>query len=472
MKASVQLRKFSPKAAIAKVYFRVRDGKIDMKVASNLTIDSNYWDSDKLGYKAETPEEVATATKRSQFNKTIQTVLASIYADYYEGADIEWLNNKISSLLHTDEQEPSAEQDEQEGNESPLTSDKEAMKQMVRHTAQSEQDTKTAVEYFELYLKISDFNDWHRQAQTAVMQKVKRFEAWLQLMSGDADYKLYLAFFDKQGTQTYLDYISHEHEYRDENPEHFAQFKLAKSIDIRPMSPNTLSCSAKRLFMFLNWCVKNGYLKSADFRNVTLDQEVYGTPYYLTIEERDKVFYHDFSQNPRLDFHLDMFLFLCLFGCLFNDLNILTCNHIVEAEYIEYIPHKNLLHGKTDLVRCPLCDKAKEILDRLDPEMPYLFVRYCNDLYRTDIKKILKEVGIDRKVTVLDPLTRKAVQKPLYEVAATHLARRTFIGNIYRQVHDPALIASLTGHCEQSKSFARYRAIDDDVKRDVLKLIQ
>lgn len=104
--------------------------------------------------------------------------------------------------------------------------------------------------------------------------------------------------------------------------------------------------------------------------------------------------------------------------------------------------------------------------------MPYLFVRYCNDLYRTDIKKILKEVGIDRKVTVLDPLTRKAVQKPLYEVAASHLARRTFIGNIYKQVHDPALIASLTGHCEQSKSFARYRAIDDDVKRDVLKLIQ
>lgn len=60
MKASVQLRKFSPKATIAKVYFRVRDGKIDMKVASNLTIDSNYWDSDKLGYKAETPEEVNT----------------------------------------------------------------------------------------------------------------------------------------------------------------------------------------------------------------------------------------------------------------------------------------------------------------------------------------------------------------------------------------------------------------------------
>ena len=471
MKASVQLRKFSPKATIAKVYFRVRDGKIDMKVASNLTIDSNYWDSDKLGYKAETPEEVATATKKSQFNKTIQTVLASIYADYYEGADIEWLNNKISSLLHTDEQEPSAEQDEQEGNENPLTSNKEAMKQMVRHTAQSEQDTKTAVEYFELYLKISDFNDWHRQAQTAVMQKVKRFEAWLQLMSGDADYKLYLAFFDKQGTQTYLDYISHEHEYRDENPEHFAQFKLAKSIDIRPMSPNTLSCSAKRLFMFLNWCVTNGYMEQKDYSNVTIDQQVYGTPFYLTIEERDKVLYTDLSHDARLDYHRDKFIFQCLIGCRGNDLSLLTWNHI-NGEFIEYIPHKNLLNGKTDLVRCPLCDKAKEILDRLDPTMPFLFVRYCDDVYREDIKRVLKIAGIDRLVTILDPKTRQPVQKPLYEVAASHLARRTFIGNLYKQVPDPALISSLTGHAEHSKSFERYRAIDDDMKRDILKFIQ
>ena len=88
------------------------------------------------------------------------------------------------------------------------------------------------------------------------------------------------------------------------------------------------------------------------------------------------------------------------------------------------------------------------------------------------IKRILKEVGITRLVTVLDPKTRKAVQVPIYEVAASHLARRTFIGNVYKQVHDPALISSLTGHSERSTAFQRYRHIDDDIKREVLKYIQ
>ena len=59
------------------------------------------------------------------------------------------------------------------------------------------------------------------------------------------------------------------------------------------------------------------------------------------------------------------------------------------------------------------------------------------------IKEILKYVGIDRKVIFLDPKTREDVARPLYEVASTHTARKTFIGNLYRQVKDPNLIASM-----------------------------
>lgn len=38
------------------------------------------------------------------------------------------------------------------------------------------------------------------------------------------------------------------------------------------------------------------------------------------------------------------------------------------------------------------------------------------------------------------------VKKPLYEVASSHRARRTFIGNIYKKVKDPNLIGALSGH--------------------------
>ncbi|HBN06650.1 MAG TPA: integrase, partial [Bacteroidales bacterium] len=58
-----------------------------------------------------------------------------------------------------------------------------------------------------------------------------------------------------------------------------------------------------------------------------------------------------------------------------------------------------------------------------------------------------------------------------YEVASTHTARKTFIGNLYKQVEDPNLISSLTGHSEGSKAFARYRDIDEEMKKELVDLL-
>ena len=51
------------------------------------------------------------------------------------------------------------------------------------------------------------------------------------------------------------------------------------------------------------------------------------------------------------------------------------------------------------------------------------------------------------------------------------MARRTFIGNIYKKVKDPNLIASLTGHTEGSKAFCRYRDIDTEMKKELVGLL-
>jgi hypothetical protein len=74
-------------------------------------------------------------------------------------------------------------------------------------------------------------------------------------------------------------------------------------------------------------------------------------------------------------------------------------------------------------------------------------------------------------VTVLDQQTREEIQKPLCEVASSHMARRSFIGNIYKKVKDPNLVGALSGHKEGSKAFARYRAIDDDMKKELINLL-
>ena len=59
----------------------------------------------------------------------------------------------------------------------------------------------------------------------------------------------------------------------------------------------------------------------------------------------------------------------------------------------------------------------------------------------------------------------------LYEIASSHLARRTFVGNLYRQVKDPNLVGALSGHKEGSKAFSRYRTIDDEMKKELVNLL-
>ena len=64
------------------------------------------------------------------------------------------------------------------------------------------------------------------------------------------------------------------------------------------------------------------------------------------------------------------------------------------------------------------------------------------------------------------------MQRPLNEIASSHLARRTFIGNLYKQVKDPNLIAKLSGHSEGSKAFARYRDIDEDMRVELVSMLE
>jgi hypothetical protein len=84
---------------------------------------------------------------------------------------------------------------------------------------------------------------------------------------------------------------------------------------------------------------------------------------------------------------------------------------------------------------------------------------------------MFKLAGPTRMVTVINPTTREEEKKPLNEIASSHLARRSFVGNLYKQVKGPNLVGSLSGHKEGSKAFARYRDIDDDMKKELVNLL-
>ena len=64
-----------------------------------------------------------------------------------------------------------------------------------------------------------------------------------------------------------------------------------------------------------------------------------------------------------------------------------------------------------------------------------------------------------------------AATRLLCGIASSHIPWHTFIGNSYKKVKDPKIIASMSGHIKGSKAFARYRQIDDEIKQSVIELI-
>ena len=124
-------------------------------------------------------------------------------------------------------------------------------------------------------------------------------------------------------------------------------------------------------------------------------------------------------------------------------------------------------------VRVPLNKMAAEIISKYEDDTRVALLPFISpQKYNNAIKKIFLAARLTRPVTILDPITRQEVQRPLNEIASSHLARRTFIGNLYKQVKDPNLIAKLSGHVEGSKAFARYRDIDEEMRKDLVKLLE
>ena len=129
---------------------------------------------------------------------------------------------------------------------------------------------------------------------------------------------------------------------------------------------------------------------------------------------------------------------------------------------------------RSDVIRVPLTQMAKDILEKYkDVEKDGKILPFISSQkYNVAIKKIFKTCGITRIVTVLNPTTGEEEQRPIDEIASSHLARRTFVGNLYKKVKDPNLVGALSGHKEGSRAFARYREIDDDLKKEMIGFIE
>lgn len=181
------------------------------------------------------------------------------------------------------------------------------------------------------------------------------------------------------------------------------------------------------------------------------------------------MFHADLSHKPELEVYRDLFMFQSMVGCRVGDLFSFTRDNI-DGDILQYLPHK-IMRKRPQTVSVPLTSKAMEILKRYEGRQDTLLPTKPISQYNNGIRAVLRECGINRTVTILDTVTGQEVKKPICDVASSHMARRNFIGNIYKKVKDPELVSSMTGHVNGSRAFARYREIDEETKINLVNLI-
>lgn len=223
--------------------------------------------------------------------------------------------------------------------------------------------------------------------------------------------------------------------------------------------------------------------------NQSTGTQHYGKPYYITIEKRNRIAEADLSKlwekmpdkekkGPHYSLEIlmqqrDMFVFQCFVGCRISDLMELTGKNIIHG-ILQYYPHKTKDDGaEVMMASVPLHPKALALVEKYKgvDQNGRLFPFISSQKYNDAIKLIFTMTGITREVVVRNPTTGEFEARHINEIASSHLARRTFVGNAYLKAPDPNIIGAMSGHAEGSKAFRRYRNIEESTKRAIIDMM-
>ena len=346
-------------------------------------------------------------------------------------------------------------------------------------TIEEKEQGKSFFELFDEFLADKSFSNDRKRGMQVLKRDVWRYMKFQQEVCKRQDFTFNVNDVTKDDIDDFRDYLENEKTLMARHKRLFKQMideqpngirKGHSDIEVRGL--NTIVTLMKKLRSFFSWCYEKGKTKNRPFDGVKIGSEKYGTPYYISTSERDKIA-NTKMPTRHLETQRDIFVFHCFVGCRVSDLVKLTKDNITDGVLI-YTPHKTKDDGEQAVqARVPLHPKAIELINKYEgkDKKGRLFPFISAIKYNVAIKEIFTLAGITRKVEIRNAKTGEMELRPINELASSHIARRTFVGNAYKQVADPNIIGKMSGHVEGSKAFARYRDIDDETLKDVISKI-
>ena len=416
------------------IYVRLRDGRdLDSTMTTGYSVNPLWWDAKREEVKAGIVHGNADMADLNDRLLSLKKYLNLRYGADKERGPVgrEWLARSLTEFSH--------------GQDSPF------------------RDT------FHKFLDSNDFSKGRLSQYHVLERAVLRFEEYVRVTMPDkGNFSFDVRTVDERTLHDLYEFMSNEHICYIKYPEIYRKFPEKRHS--RPRGANTMSENFKKLRAFFNWAREEGIIQGSPFSRFKCEKELYGTPYYLTREELHRILDTDLSDDPECERQRDVFVFHCCIGCRAGDLLRLRKSDVINGG-IEYIATKTIADNART-VRVPLNDTASAIIGKYKglsgtKLLPFTALH----TYNRYIKAVLTRCGVTRRVTVLNSITRKEEKVPINVIGSSHMARRTFIANIYNKVPDPDIIGSMTGHVEGSRAFARYRAIEEDVKKSLVDIL-
>ena len=233
-------------------------------------------------------------------------------------------------------------------------------------------------------------------------------------------------------------------------------------------SDNYFGTLVKNIKVIMNEAFEEGLhqnqkYKSKRFKKVQLEVD----NIYLSIDQLNKLYKHDFSDNSRLDRVRDLFLVGCWTGLRFSDFTNIKAKNI-QGDFIEIKTQKT---GESVVI--PIHDTVRAIMEKYKEvttnSLPPALSNVKMNLY---IKEAVKEAKLTDLISI--ERTRAGLttikQQPIDELVSTHTARRSFASNMFKLGVPSIVIMAVTGH-RTEKAFMKYIKATPKEKAEMMREI-
>ncbi len=325
------VRTSKKKADKANVRFRLRDGRdIQLFHKSEIEVNPTLWDNAKQEIKAKV---IFDADERLRISTAVagrKNLLLQIYnaAPEKDGLTSEWLEIEVDKYLHPEKYD----------------------------TGERPQ---TFFEAFDEFLKKRKLSEWRVKSFNVVIRALRRYEMYAKLTQK----RSFVLSFDNITPLVLRDieeFLRNEYALVEKYPAIYEA--VPESRTPQPRGQNTINGVMTKIRTFFIWANDVGKTDNNPFKNFTVEECVYGTPFYISIDERNRLYQTNLARHPHLAVQRDIFVFQCLIGCRVGDLYKMTRANVINGA-IEYVPRKTR-DGRPVTVRVPLNSIAKEILAR------------------------------------------------------------------------------------------------------------